>query len=397
MILLLAVIWPLGAFVLSITNYNHRDFRIGVYAIAVMFALCAQIVATDTFTADITRNLEHAVAYKDLPWLFLLLEKDFFLGVSGKLLCYISDDLRFLYVCYILIKTTLFLKCVGIVVNNIPPTIKKIHLLPLLSMIFVTTFYEVNSTRFTIASIFFVWCTLEILINHNKRFYGFIFLSPLIHFSFWLVMPLPFLYKVLKNKTKLVWLIFAFSFIFSLASTSLLMNKFAEKNMSESVSRGVGVYASEEGLENMEERYAEGARSGNLNRAISRSIVDVRNYGVMICVAFFSIYCYRRNNKDGIVAQLMNYLLLLYSFANIANSNSQGVRFYLVTAELAVFFLVMMMYRSEGMYTVFFNDNKKWFNSVYYLTTIAGFLYLFIGRSTLNLFGVLFGNYFIHF
>ena len=393
---LLALIWPFGAFVLSLVNYNHRDFRIGVYAIAIMFGMCAQIYATGTFDADITRNLAHAAEYKELPWLFVFLEKDYFIGISGKLLCYISDDLRFLSVCYVIIKTVLFLKCVGIVVDNIAPTNKKIHLLPLMSMIFITSFYEVNSLRFTIASIYFVWCSLEILINHKKRFYVFVLISPLIHYGFWILIPLFLLYMVLKNKTKIVWLIFVMSFMLSMASTSLFINDFANDNMSESVSKGVSGYASEDNLERMDDKYSEGERSGNLNRLISRSIVDIRNYGVMICVVLLSFYCYRKkNHKER--AQQMNYLLLLYSLANIANSNSQGARFYMVSAELVVFLLVIMMYSDEDMDILFYKENKKWFNVVFYLTTGIGALYLFIGRSALNLLGVMFGNYLIHF
>lgn len=396
MIYLLAIVWPFAAFLWSIRDFNYRNFRIGVLAIAVMFGLCIQIVATQTFQADITRNLEHAAAYKNIPWIGIFLEKDFFIGVSGKLLCYISDNLRFLAVCYTLIKTLLFLQCVRVVVANISVPENRIGLLSLLAMIFVVTFYDVNSLRFAIASVYFVWCSLEILVNRKKWFYVWILAAPFIHYGFWVMAPLPVLYLLLKNRTVLVWSFFVLSILFSTATTSILINDFVEENMTEEISESVGGYASEEGLEAMSERYAEGGRTGNLNRAISRTMVDVRNYGVMICVVLFSIYGFRKRKDNEKLNQLMNFLLIAYSLANIANSNSQGSRFYLLTAEIAVFLLVYLIYKNDMFYVEFYKRYKTFIKIMFYLVIITALLYLFIGRDAMNLKGIVFGNYFLH-
>ena len=395
-LLVVAIIWPFAALVLAIRDFSYRNFRIGVLATAVMFGLCIQVYATQTYQHDLTRNLALAAVYKDIPWTSIFLERDWFIGISGKLLCYISDNLRFLAVCYILIKALLFLRCVRIVIDNISPATKRIDLLSILAMIFIVAFYDINSLRFSIASVFFLWCSLEILINQKKWFYVVILAAPFIHYGFWILAPIPVLYLLLKNRTVLVWIFFVLSIIFSTATTSIWINGFVEENMTEEVSRSVSGYASERNLEMMAEKYAEGARTGNLNRAISRSMVDVRNYGVMICVVLFSIYGFRKRKKNNRLNQLMNFLLIAYSLANIANSNSQGIRFYLVVAELAVFLLVYLMYQDDMFCVEFYKKHKTFIKIMFYLVIITAVMYLVIGRNGLNLIGVIFGNYFLH-
>ena len=146
----------------------------------------------------------------------------------------------------------------------------------------------------------------------------------------------------------------------------------------------------------MAERYAEGARTGNLNRAISRTMVDVRNYGVMVGVVLFSIYGFRKRKDNDKLNQLMNLLLIAYALANIANSNSQGFRFYLVVAEIAVFLLVYLMCLDNAFFVEFYEKNRFFIKVSLYLVIITGALFLIIGRNANNLFGILFGNYILH-
>lgn len=396
MIFVLALVWPLAAFVLSFVNFKYRDFVIGVLSVAAMFGLCVQVVATQTMQSDITRNLAFAAAYKDVSWSVIFAERDYFIGISGKLLCLISDDLRFLAISYTLIKASLFLRCVKIVVNNMSEQGRRIAVLPLLAMVFVVSFYDVNSLRFTIAAVFFLWCSLEILINHNRWFYALILLCPFIHYGYWIMSPVPLLFILLKNRTWLVWIVFVLSFVYSTTATSVWIDGFVEEYGSEVLSENVGAYASEEGLEGMAERYEEGARSGNLNRAISRTMMDVKNYGVMVCVALFSIYGYRKRKENESINQLMNYILVVYACANIASSNSQGGRFYLAAAMVVVFVLVFLLYRDESYYLEFHKKNKIWINVAFILCIIAGALHLYMGRDMTNLLGIVFGNFFFH-
>ena len=205
------------------------------------------------------------------------------------------------------------------------------------------SFWEINSLRFKLATTFYTWCTLEYFINGNSRFKYYSLLSPFIHFGYLIVVTPLLIYNWLKDRTILVWIIFATSFFLTTPAVSLYINSMSQEYMSESVAESVDGYASERGLEGMAERYAEGARTGNLNRAISRSVVDIRNYTVMACVGFLSLLCYFGKNKKREFVRILNFLLLFYAFSNVANSNSQGVRFYATAALLAVCFFIIFI------------------------------------------------------
>lgn len=395
MILFFAIFWPFVSLVLAVRDFNFRDFSVAIISVAVMFGLCMQVMPTLTFQDDITRNLANAASYKNISWSSIFSERDYFIGITGKLLGQISDDLRFLAVCYVLIKSVLFLCCMRIVVANTSEQDKRIALLPLLAMIFVVSFYDINSLRFTFASVYFLLCSLQILINRNKWFYALILLSPLIHYGFWIMAPVPFLYFCFKNKTLIVWLVFVLSIVYSTASTSIWISETVEEIGTDVLSQNVSGYASETNLELMAEKYSEGARLGNTNRAISRLMVDIRNYGVMICVVLLSFLCYRKRKDCRMANQVMNFLLIVYSCANIANSNSQGIRFYLVAAMVVVFMLVYMIYQKDN-FSSFYTNNKFFIITAFCIVVLAGALYLFIGRYSMNVLGVMFGNYLIH-
>ena len=395
--ILLALLWPFAALVLATYDFKYRNYVLGVISVAIMVGICEQVVATNYYEADITRNLANAAFYKDMPWGAIFLEKDYFLGLSGKLLCYISDDLHFLAVCYTLIKATLYLRCVKIIVNHYAKKEQTINHLPLLAMLFVVSFYDINSLRYTIASVYFLWCSLEILINDKKLFYALILLSPFIHFGFWIMIPTSLLFLLLKNRTKIVWIIFILSLFFSNVNTSYRINDFVASNMDDVIAESVEGYASERGIESMSMRYKDGATYGNVNRAISRSLMDIRSYGVMLCAIILSISGFKKWKMNSNINSLMNYLLILYSLANLANSNSQGGRYYLLSAMVAIFIFVFMMCHNDVQYEEFYKTNKAWINIAYIIVIVVGVFVVYMCRDYYNLTGVIFGNYLLHF
>ena len=172
---------------------------------------------------------------------------------------------------------------------------------------------------------------------------------------------------------------------------SLLFLLVLMKSMSESVAKNVEGYASELGLEGMAEIYAEGARMGNLNRAISRSMVDIRNYTVMACVGLLSLLCSRCKNKNKDMVRILNFLLLFYAFSNLANSNSQGVRFYATAALLAVCFFIVFIAKSKNI-----NELSITYKRLYiigcFIVCLTTLMHLYIGRDAANLGSVMFNN-----
>ena len=386
-----SLLWPFGTFLASIRKYKYRNFAIASFGIAIMYALCMQVTSTATFDADITRNLQNAADSQYKTWVDIFLEKDFLTSIIGKLACYVSDDLRFLGVIFEILNTLMFLRCIQIIETKVKSYGLRMSPLWITILVLAFSFWEINSLRFKLATTFYVWCALEYFMNEKSRFKYYSILSPFIHFGYFIVVPPLLIYGWLKDRTIVVWMIFAVSFFLTTPAVSLYINSMTQEYMSESVANSVEGYASERGLEGMAERYAEGARMGNLNRAISRSMVDIRNYTVMACVGLLSLLCYRSKNKNKEMVRILNFLLLFYAFSNVANSNSQGVRFFATAALLAVCFFIVFIAKSQNENAVSIT-HKRLFIIGCFIVCLTTLIYLYIGRDAANLGNVMFNN-----
>lgn len=386
-----SLLWPFGTFLASIRKYKYRNFAIASFGIAIMYALCMQVTSTATFDADITRNLQNAADSQYKTWVDIFLEKDFLTSIIGKLACHVSDDLRFLGVIFEILNTLMFLRCIQIIETKVKSYGLRMSPLWITILVLAFSFWEINSLRFKLATTFYVWCALEYFMNEKSRFKYYSILSPFIHFGYFIVVPPLLIYGWLKDRTIVVWMIFAVSFFLTTPAVSLYINSMTQEYMSESVAKNVEGYASERGLEGMAERYAEGARMGNLNRAISRSMVDIRNYTVMACVGLLSLLCYRSKNKNKEMVRILNFLLLFYAFSNVANSNSQGVRFFATAALLAVCFFIVFIAKSQNENAVSIT-HKRLFIIGCFIVCLTTLIYLYIGRDAANLGNVMFNN-----
>lgn len=386
-----SLLWPFGTFVASIRRYKYRNFAIASLGIAIMYALCMQVTSTASFDADITRNLQNAADSQNNSWGDIFLEKDFLISIIGKFACYVSDDLRFLGVIFEILNTLMFLRCIQIIETKVKSYGLSMTPFWIAVLVLAFSFWEINSLRFKLATTFYTWCALEYFMNGNNRFKYYSILSPFIHFGYFIVVPPLLIYGWLKDRTIVVWMIFAVSFFLTTPAVSLYINSMTQEYMSESVAENVEGYASERGLEGMAERYAEGARMGNLNRAISRSMVDIRNYTVMACVGLLSLLCYRGKNKHEEMVRILNYLLLFYAFSNVANSNSQGVRFYATAALLTVCFFITFIAKSQNVNAVSF-AHKRLYKIGCIIVCVTTLIYLYIGREAADLSSVMFNN-----
>lgn len=386
-----SLLWPFGTFIASIRRYKYSNFVIASLGIAIMYALCMQVTATASFDADITRNLQNAADSQYNSWGDIFLNKDFLISIIGKLACYVSDDLRFLGVIFEILNTLMFLRCIQIIEKKVKSYGLNMTSFWITVLVLAFSFWEINSLRFKLATTFYTWCALEYFLNGNNRFKYYSILSPFIHFGYFITVPLLLIYGWLKDHTKVVWIIFAVSFFLTTPTVSLYINSMSQEYMSESVAQNVEGYASERGLEGMAETYAEGARKGNLNRAISRSMVDIRNYTVMACVGLLSLLCYRGKNKNEEMVRILNYLLLFYAFSNVANSNSQGVRFYATAALLAVCFFIIFIAKSQNVKAVS-SAHKRLYTIGCFIVCITTLMHLYIGRDAANLSSVMFNN-----
>ena len=169
MIFLLSLLWPMGAYIYSLRDVRTKGFVVASLFMAIMLGLTVEVYAFSGYNSDIIRNLQRAADAQYYTWIQIFLEKDFFLSVSGKLLCMISDNLRFLAVCYYILYTILFLLGFRIIIQKYEQ-----HRVPkyfIYALFLITPFTFFNSLRFAFGTFYFIWCMLEIFFNQRKLFY----------------------------------------------------------------------------------------------------------------------------------------------------------------------------------------------------------------------------------
>lgn len=391
---LFSILWPFGSFVESIFHYDKRNLYWSVLMMSVMLACSLKLIATADYNSDITRNMQHIVDYANYSIPEILLEKDVFLGLSARFFTLFTKELVVLCCIYYLIYTGLFLCCLNIVSKKMTYGQQPLHVLFALAAVFLVKPYgDFNSLRFAIATFFCIWCCLKILLENNKYFMIWILFTASIHFGFTILLPVPFLHYYLKDKLKIVWLLFVVSFALQGATTSYFMSNFANDHFNEELSLYVSIYASEDGLANMNQIYKDAAAHGNSNRAFSRMMVDVRNYGTMIIACLMSLSIYKK--RDTFLYKFITFILLMYSMANIGGSASNGIRFLHVCAVMLVFLLFYMIIEN-------LNDNKEYnnicvhnrylVNIVFGIVIAYAMMGIFIGRDSYQYLNVFFGN-----
>lgn len=157
------------------------------------------------------------------------------------------------------------------------------------------------------------------------------------------------------------------------------------------IAESVSTYASEEGLATMTERYQDLSDSGNANRAFSRMIVTLRDYGIMIGAILLSYLCYKRKDEDSI--RLMTLIILMFSMANIASSADNGDRFIFTTDVFVIYYLFYLVYKDkkENVYGLS-GYGSFVINILFTITAIYGLSYIMVTRATYNYTQLLLGN-----
>lgn len=395
--LLLYLVWPFAAFVYSLKQVGKVEFYTIFLLMSVFLGLNMYVSGENGFSGDITRYLVDVRLYKHIPWVQIFAEKDFFLGATGKIFSQLSTNPRFLCVVYYLIYTWWFLQAFSIVTRHFRLERTLWTCLCLFSILTVLPFSYFNALRFAMATMLYLWVILEILINKRKIFYAIIFFVPIIHFAYWVMVPLPFLWLFLRNHLMGVLVIFLISFAFSTASTSYTIYNIVEKNFDETVTGSISGYASEEGRENMVQRYNDLAEGGSVLRAISRWGYSVRNNTVMIIVVLLTLAGYRSMRKDRAYRRTMTLFLLAASTANIASSVSNGDRFYHIVSAIIVFVFFYAINTNNDEYTAFKSFLKRhifYLNILIVAVSIYGVMTLYMGRVAFSYPSLLFGNVF---
>lgn len=327
-----------GFFLLK--DVKSSNFRFFFLFFAFLLGL---MINYDGNEADISRYLRYPEIYSDVSWLEILLGKDFIIPALAKLISYVSESPRLFAIIMYQIYAILFLKSLTIVTKSSA----RFDICSVGTLFLVYGYTNFNALRFSMATLFFLWCILEILINNNRKYLYVIFLTPFIHFSYWMIMPVIFIHRYLSNRFSWCIAIFMISFLFTTPAVSYAINSFAGEYFSQSIEETVSLYASEDGLAYMNERYSSGVAQRSFRGMVAYMSFDAKRYTLMVVLFILSVFIAFKKKRAPNVSYLLSFSLLSFAFANIASSVSNGVRFFHFAGAAFIFLLFYMRYPSQ--------------------------------------------------
>ena len=378
-----------------LTKVNKKWISLLFVLEVLFYCLNIRLEGSESWSGDITRYIDQVASYKYYTLKDIFLSKDYFMPLTSMFLSNVSSSKTVYILFYGLIFAVLNWMSLRIVLKYFRYSISnKAQYLFLLGLILVFSFNNINALRFSIATMFYLWCILEIVLNERKWFYLIILLTPTIHFSYWIFILIPILWFFLKNKLRVVQLFFLASFLFTTPQVATTISHYSSF-FNESIASSVNDYAGD-GLEVMNERYTELSQSGNLNRTLSRSSLDIRNYGISIGFFLISMMGYRYLKRNESVERKLSLVLLVFAIANIASSASNGDRFYHISSAIGIYVLFYLLYKHLSINRFnYYSIPQKYRMIVVTLFTIACFhslLSFYIGRLGYDMLNFLLGN-----
>lgn len=215
----------------------------------------------------------------------------------------------------------------------------KLGILTLLLYSFIWPPWGLNAFRFPLATHIFMYGLINAFFLNKKSGWVFIFLSPLVHFSFFLAILTLFIFKVLGNRIKAYVVLLLFSLIpfFSLQTSSL-------KNLLPQTD--IGAIEGRKGSY-LDEEYIARDRAG---AATMNWYVGLRYTGAKYATVFLILFTYiRRKNipKDDGLYSMLCYSIFLMGFSNLLDAAMASIGRFTMVAQmlfLAVFFIYSSRY-----------------------------------------------------
>lgn len=183
--------------------------------------------------------------------------------------------------------------------------------------------FNINGVRFWTAGWFAIYCTFQIFVSNNKKYFFILLLSPLIHISFWLI-PLIVILSILydkilnlKGKDSILYIFYFSSFIFSLFSLSILTS--ISDYLPSVFNKLIGIYTDSEYINEIND--FERTLTGMYSLIGKQILINA----MVICLILNRSFII----NDRYIKELFYFLIIMLSFVNIFMFiPSLGTRFF---------------------------------------------------------------------
>lgn len=388
---LLFLLYPLLLFLDSFKSPSSKHFRQAFLLMGIFMGMVLQLDSG----GDMERYAHSVVFYSRQSWIYILTEeKDLLFPLYAKLFSYLSTSVRLFIISLYTLYTMLFLNVYECVLGHIKWENKIVNYFLLIGFFLIYNYAFFFSIRFSFATLLLSLCSLKIVLEKSNRYYLIMFVCPLIHYSFAIILVAIVIHNFIGNKLGLCVSIFLVSFVLTTPAVSYYINTVAQQYLPEQTSSVVSLYASEKGLDYMNNRDAAGAAKLSIKGQIAFLILNYKNYIFTYGLLLLCLLRFFQIKKSHILTSIFTYLLLFYAMTNVASSASRGDRFFNVGSSLIIYFLfVLLLYKNEDSdIESFLRSNRVIIYALFIVAIIFGIAYIYALRWDYDYLMLFLGN-----
>lgn len=207
---ILFLLWPFGSFLCSLLLIRNKVSRL----FFVLFSILAgyQLIYPENF--DISRHLEQFKALTSLSFADIFSAEYFLLNrivdLYGIILFYtvslFTSNEQVLTACIYFVYSFIFVKFLKRLFEVLPEKVSVVTNIFFIGILFTFPIDNIQAIRFGTSFIFFIYFFVRSILGDKKAHYW-LLLTPAIHFSMILPCLLYFVYRYLRVKERICWLI----------------------------------------------------------------------------------------------------------------------------------------------------------------------------------------------
>lgn len=338
---LLFIIWPFLALVSSIKNRNSPWAKNIFWLFCIFYGFTFVMSGIDSDAYRYMKAFEELsesdyTIFQFLPQLYSSESSyvDILYPFISFFVSRVTGDSRILMAIFALIFGFFYSRNLWYLFKKLKPNIILSIMLFIIGFALLIPIWKVGAFRFNTAIHIFIYGALPFIIDGDKKKLWVIFLSVFVHFSFALPIIILLLYIFFGNR---LW------FYFTLFLISLIVSQIDLESVKAITDLLPGIYQSKSNqylTEDMAKNSLEGIKATNW---YIQYYIEIIKWLVSSFLIVFFINKHSIFHKNDSNYKLFCFVLLFYTFANIANLLPQGVRFYGIANLLAYFLIISIV------------------------------------------------------
>lgn len=242
-------------------------------------------------------------------------------------------------------------------------------------------FFSIRSSlnmAFYSGAIFILYYISKSILQSNTKMMWPILLAPLFHIALILVFIPIILFSIFKSRTYACAALVIISYAPQQSTFQNLLGDFSSDKDGSIIKERYDNYASENGKELLDRRYAEASANANFKLSLLNNIKDFL-FNYLLNIGLVIIFLYRKKlNKEIVMLKLYNLILLFWALSNVMLDISNGNRFQTFQMTLTVLYLLLS-------YEKFTNRVQRlYYFFTFPLLSIYGFLNLYAANKFIS-------------